>query len=178
MNRYNDGGNFIAPYNERREAANIGVGPMLEGETIHVGQPLSVHHGPQEQADPVSRALGLGIRLGFYLLLVLVLAITLVRMAGGGWGLTFALFAGISLWVYAVIDKRDYSFSRSGIELHKVDTLAELKLTEMEQTHELRKMVVESQMEMWRAQYGTGGAQITDGGGKTAGRITGPTAAD
>ena len=71
-------------------------------------------------------------------------------LAGGGWVLAFCLFAASSLFVYAVMDGREHKYSRNGLERHKVDTLAELKFDEHDKTHELRKMALKAQIEMWR----------------------------
>ena len=175
QNRYDSTQNYVEALpmvDERRRPMTIGVEPVLTSEAIHVGQPLAAHHGATEHTDAVNRALGLGIRFGFYLVLVLVLSVTLVKMAGGGWSLTFALFAGLSLTVFAVIDKREHMYSRNGLERHKVDSLTHLKEKEMRQRHELQKMVVESQIEMWRGVDYAGGGQIPGGGGKVARRIT------
>jgi hypothetical protein len=63
------------------------------------------------------------------------------------------------------MDGREHKFSRNGLERHKVDTLGDLKELEMTQTHELRKMALTAQIEMWRGvQYDEQFGRLTDRG--------------
>ena len=148
MNKHN----FVAPLpvNERRQPANIDVSPYMGGEVIHVGEPLAVQDGATEKTSGMDRSKAWVVRLIPYTMINLILSITLVSLAGGGWVLAFCLFAASSLFAYAVLDGREHKYSRNGLERHKVDTLAELKFDEHDKTHELRKMALKAQIEMWR----------------------------
>ena len=144
--------NFVAPLPpvERRESATFDVSPYMGGDVIQVGQPLAANHGATEKTSGMDRSLAWVVRMAPYTLIILILSITLVSLAGGGWVLAFCLFAASSLFAYAVLDGREHKYSRNGLERHKVDTLAELKFDEQDKTHELRKLALTAQIEMWR----------------------------
>ena len=178
-NRYNAQSNYVpaAVADERREAPTIGVGALLtHDDAIHVGQPLAVQHGTYEKTSGMDRSLAWGVRLVPYTIMLLLLTLLLTRLSGGSFLLGFCLFAGGSLCLYGVLDYREHKYSRSGVELHKVDSLVYLKDKEMELNHELKTMVVQSQIEMWRAS-GEYNRQITVRGGAAEGRVTTKAAA-
>ena len=171
--------NFVAPLPtvERREPATFDVSPYMGGEVIHVGEPLAARHGATEQTSGMDRSLAWVVRLVPYTIINLILSITLVNLAGGGWVLAFCLFAASSLFVYAWMDGREHKFSRNGLERHKVDTLAELKFDEQDKTHELRKLALTAQIEMWRGvQYHDRSGETYTGSRTIEGRAT-PSAA-
>ena len=157
--------NFVAPLpvNERRQPANIDVSPYMGGDVIHVGEPLAVQDGSSEKTSGMDRSKAWVVRLIPYTMINLILSITLV----------FCLFAASSLFAYAVLDGREHKYSRNGLERHKVDTLAELKFDEHDKTHELRKMALKAQIEMWRGvNYHDEGRTIDVGSRALTGRAT------
>ena len=126
--------NFVAPLPpvERRESATFDVSPYMGGDVIQVGQPLAANHGATEKTSGMDRSLAWVVRMAPYTLIILILSITLVSLAGGGWVLAFCLFASSSLVVYLIMDGREHKYSRNGLERHKVDTLAQLKFNEQD----------------------------------------------
>jgi hypothetical protein len=166
--------NFVAPLPpvERRESATFDVSPYMQGEVIHVGQPLAANHGATEKTSGMDRALAWGVRLIPYTVINLILSVTLVNLAGGGWTLAFCLFAASSLFIYGWMDGREHKYSRNGLERHKVDTLAELKFDEQDKTHELRKLALQAQIEMWKGVQYDGGREAYTGSRTIEGRAT------
>jgi hypothetical protein len=154
--------NFVAPLpvDERRQAANIDVSPYMGGDVIHVGQPLAANHGATEKTNGMDRSKALVFRLLPFSVTWLVLTVGVVWLSGihGAWGLL--IFAGLTALSYGNMDKREYTYSRNGVEMRKVNTLHDLKAMELEQAHELRKMVLIAQIEMARG----GQYAITDEG--------------
>ena len=148
MNKHN----FVAPLpvNERRQPANIDVSPYMVGEVIHVGEPLAVQDGATEKTSGMDRSNAWVVRLIPFSVTWLVLTIGVVWLSGihGAWGLL--IFAGLTGLTYYKMNAQEYRHSRNGLERHKVDTLAELKFDEQDKTHELRKMALVAQIEMWR----------------------------
>lgn len=141
--------NFVSPHRdeERRRPVRGGAYPLDDnGEVIHVGQPLAAHHGAQEQTSGMDRSLSLVVRLAPFTVVWLVLSVSVSFAVGMGWAWTFLVFSGLTAITYGMMDKREYSYSRNGLERHKVDTLAELKELEMNQAHELRSKWVDAQI--------------------------------
>jgi hypothetical protein len=170
--------NFVAPLpvNERRQAANIDVSPYMQGEVIHVGQPLAANHGATEKTSGMDRSLAWVVRMAPYTLIIFILSVTLVNLAGGGWVLAFCLFAASSLVVYLIMDGREHKYSRNGLERHKVDTLAELKFDEQDKTHELRMKALDLQIAMWQGVDYDNGRTIDVRGRALTRRAAPPTA--
>jgi hypothetical protein len=174
---------FVAPLpvSERRQAESFDVSQYMQGDVIHVGDPLAAHHGATEQTSGYDRSVGLILRLIPFTGVWLILTIGVVWVSGvhGAWGLL--LFAVLTALSYGAMDRREYTYSRGGLERHKVDTLADLKELELNQAHELRKLVVQAQIKMWEGQYHDGqfdrltdrGRAITIEGSAVRGRITG-----
>ena len=111
---------------------------------------MNQRNGASEKTSGMDRSKACLVRLIPYTVINLILSLTLVSLAGGGWVLAFCLLAASSLFAYAVLDGREHKYSRNGLERHKVDTLAELKFDEQDKTHELRKLALTAQIEMWR----------------------------
>ena len=171
--------NFVAPapVNERRRPANIDVSPYMGGEVIQVGEPLAAQNGATEKTSGMDRSNAWVVRLIPFSVTWLVLTIGVVWLSGihGAWGLL--IFAGLTGLTYYKMNAQEYKFSRNGLERHKVDTLAELKFDEQDKTHELRKMALTAQIEMWRGvQYYDDGRTIDVGSRTIEGRATTPTA--
>lgn len=57
-------------------------------------------------------------------------------------------FAALTSVTYAYLDRQEYQFSRNGLERHKVDTLAGLKMAEMAHQQELRRMAMDAHLKM------------------------------
>lgn len=141
--------NFVSPHppDDRRRSVNDGVYPLVdEGDVIQVGQPLSAHHGANEQTTGMDRSLSLVVRLAPFTVVWLVLSVSVSFAVGMGWAWTFLTFSGLTAITYGMMDKREYRYSRNGLERHKVDTLADLKELEMNQAHELRSKWLDAQI--------------------------------
>ena len=52
----------------------------------------------------------------------------------------FSVFTAFSYWA---MNKDEFRYSRNGLERHKVDSAVTVRLTELEHSHELRKMALE-----------------------------------
>ena len=48
---------------------------------------------------------------------------------------------------------QEFDHSRNGLERHRVNRAADLRQTELENTHELKKMALQTYLEIARAQY-------------------------
>jgi hypothetical protein len=139
-----------APTVERREPVPIDLSPLMGGEVIHVGEPLAARFGATEQTSGMDRSLAWAVRMGVFALIILILSITLANYAGGGWVLAFCLFSSLSLLLFVWMDGREHKYSRNGLELHKVDTLADLKELEMDYQQRRVMKVLDAQIEMAR----------------------------
>jgi len=116
--------------------------------TIHVDAPLQTLDGAQEKTTGMDRSLALVVRMAPFTIIWLLLAIGVSWAASMGGGFTLILFAGLTACTYGYLDRQERQFSRNGLERHKVDTLAHLKLAEMDHTQELRRMALEAHLKM------------------------------
>lgn len=127
-----------------RQAAEIANAPT----TVIVDEALQTLEGSQERTSGMDRSLALVVRLAPFSVVWLVLSIGVAWWASmGGW-FVLCFFAGLTSVTYAVMDKREYQYSRNGLERHKVDTLADLKRDEMSHQQELRRMALQAHLKM------------------------------
>lgn len=152
QNRYNSEANFLpatVPTRERRQRGVVDVTAIVTTPaTINPGLPLTTLEGAQETTSGTDRSMALVIRLVPFTVIWLILAVGVSWAASmGGW-FTMLLFAGLTACTYAVMDKREYDYSRNGLERHKVDTIASLKRDEMAHAQELRKMALKAHLRM------------------------------
>jgi|GEM_PF-2749802 hypothetical protein len=107
--------------------------PMLVEPAFHA-QP-----GADEKSTPRSRAVGLVIRSIPLLLVWLVLSIGMVWLLAVEWPWIFIFWGLLSAVTWLLHDRREYEYSRGGVERHRADRAYQLKRLEMVQNHELRR---------------------------------------
>lgn len=154
-NRYNSENNYLPAKVERpvgagrrqqlaRQATDIANVPT----TVIVDDALTTLEGARETTSGMDRSKALVVRLAPFTAVWLVLSVGVSWAASmGGW-FTLCLFAGLTASTYAFMDKREYEYSRNGLERHKVDTLASLKRDEMAHQQELRRMALEAHLKL------------------------------
>lgn len=99
--------------------------------------------GSEEYATPGSRAVGQLIRLAPFSVVWGLLTwgmVWILELSGPYFLLGFAALTAATYWR---MNKDEFNFSRNGLERHKVDSALEVRLTELENSHELRKMALE-----------------------------------
>jgi len=99
--------------------------------------------GSEEYATPISRAQGQVIRLIPLSIVWLLLTGGVVTLLGLGFPHLFIAFAILTAVTYWRMDLDERRYSRNGVERHKVDSAVTVRLTELDQAHELRKMMLE-----------------------------------
>ena len=109
--------------------------------------------GSEEYATPVSRAKGQLLRLLPFSLVWLILTGGIVWALGLSFPYLLVGFAILTAATYVRMNGQEFEHSRNGLERHRVDTAAELREKEMDQTHELKKMALQTYLEIARAQY-------------------------
>lgn len=109
--------------------------------------------GSEEYATPVSRAKGQVIRLLPFSATFLILGIGVVWLLGLTWPYLLLWFAGLTAFTYWRMNKDEFEFSRNGLERHRVNAAADLREMELTQQHELKKMALQTYLEIARAQY-------------------------
>ena len=133
-----------------RQAAEIANVPT----TVVVDSALQTLEGSQERTTGMDRSLALVVRMVPFTLVWLVLAVGVSWAASMGGGFTLCLFAGLTSITYAYLDRQEHQFSRNGLERHKVNTLASLKVSEMNHQQELRRMALEATLKMMEVRNG------------------------
>ena len=96
--------------------------------------------GSEEYATPVSRAKGQVIRLIPFSIVWLVLTGGVVWLLGLGFPYLLVGFALLTAGTYLRMNRDEFEYSRNGLERHRVDAAADLRQTELENTHELKKL--------------------------------------
>lgn len=99
--------------------------------------------GGVEYATPITRAQGQVIRLIPLSIVWLLLTGGVVTLLGLGFAHLFVLFAILTAVTYWRMNLDEFKHSRNGLERHKVDSAVTVRLTELDQAHELRKMALE-----------------------------------
>ena len=99
--------------------------------------------GSEEYATPGSRAVGQVIRLLPFSLVWALLVWGLVWVLGLSTPYFLAGFALLTAATYYRMDKNEFQYSRNGLERHKVDSALTVRMTEMQNSHELRKMALQ-----------------------------------
>ncbi len=115
---------------------------------IEIDGAMSAVDGAIEKTSGIDRSAALIIRFVPITIVWLVLAVSLSWASGAGFSLAICLFAGLTACTYAYLDTQDRRYSRNGLERHRVDTYASLKLSEMEHQQELRKMALQAHLKM------------------------------
>ncbi|MBX3053440.1 MAG: hypothetical protein KF753_18335 [Caldilineaceae bacterium] len=120
------------------------LGPVHNGPVVY--DPAFTSHegsGSREYATPGSRAVGQLIRLLPFSLGWGLLTWGLVWVLGLDTPFFLLGFALLTSATYWRMNKDEFDFSRNGLERHKVDSALEVRLTELQNSHELRKMALE-----------------------------------
>ena len=109
--------------------------------------------GSEEYATPVSRAKGQLLRLLPFSLVWLILTGGIVWALGLSFPYLLVGFAILTAATYVRMNGQEFEHSRNGLERHRVDTAADLREKEMDNQHELKKMALQTYLEIARAQY-------------------------
>ena len=112
--------------------------------------------GSEEYATPVSRAKGQVIRLIPFTVIWLLLTGGVVWLLGLSFPFLLVGFAVLTAFSYYMMNRDEFAHSRNGLERHRVNAAADLREMELTQTHELKKMALQTYLEIARAQYGVG----------------------
>ena len=151
-----DGLNFPI---ERLAGPDVG---SVSGHLATVDPALIASAGSEEYSTPITRAKGKVIGL------LPFAAVWLLLTGGVVWllGLTFPyLLIGFALLTAATFIKmngQEFDHSRNGLERHRVNRAADLRRTELENTHELKKMALSAYLQIAKAQYGVNDDNGTD----------------
>lgn len=150
--------NFVAPLPAplatRPQTIDQAPQWVTQAQPLEVGQAWQPQQGAKETTSAMDRAKGLRIRLVPFLVLYGLAGVVVggavwlvaesVPLAALGAVLTFAAFG---VGTYVKLNGQDYAHSGAGVERHRVDTAADLARTQMEHTHELRKMALDAYLE-------------------------------
>lgn len=120
------------------------LGPVQNAPIVY--DPAFTSHensGGQEYATPVSRGMGQILRLLPFTVVWALLAGGAVWLMGVQWQWFLIYFALLTAISYGLMDWNEHKHSRNGLERHKVDSALTVRLTELENSHELRKMALE-----------------------------------
>lgn len=145
--------NFVAPAAPlARRDQTIDVVPWaMQTTALDVGRAWEPLQGTKESTSAVDRARGLRIRLlpflGLYGLAGVVVGGVVWYVAGivpVAALLAVLTFAGLGISTYRRMNLDDYDHSTSGVERLRISEAAQLQREQLEQTHELRRMALES----------------------------------
>lgn len=134
---------WLAPSDANDPPAAL-LGPVPPGVVVY--DPAFTSHensGSEEYATPVSRAHGQVIRLLPFSFIWLLLTGGLVWLFGLSFPYLLVGFAVLTAATYWRMNLDEFDHSRNGLERHKVDSAVAVRLAEMQQSHELRKMALE-----------------------------------
>jgi hypothetical protein len=134
---------WLAPSDANDPPAAL-LGPVTPATVVY--DPAFTSHensGSEEYATPVSRAHGQVIRLIPFSIIWLLLTGGIVMLFGLGFPYLLAGFAVLTAGTYWRMNRDEFQYSRNGLERHKVDSAVTVRLTELQQSHELRKMALD-----------------------------------
>ena len=148
--------NFVAPIGPR-ERPSLPVSLVEPQQVIpaEIAAVWAAQDGAAEQTSATDRARAVILHslpnLGLVALLSLAGAIVvgLVAQHVVPALLTFLLaMALVGSWVYRQESRIEYAYSRAGLERHRIDRAAELRLVEMEYAAELRRTALNAYLKM------------------------------
>jgi hypothetical protein len=142
-----DGLNFPI---ERLAGPDVG---SVSGHLATVDPALIASAGSEEYATPVSRAKGQVIRLIPFAVVWLLLTGGVVWLLGLTFPYLLIGFALLTAATFVKMNGQEFDHSRNGLERHRVNAAADLREMELTQTHELKKMALQTYLEIARAQY-------------------------
>lgn len=142
----------------RRQHSNADVVGAIASPptTIYIDDALRVEDGSTERTNSMERSKALVVRLLPFSVVWLILSIGVSWGASMGGAFAVTFFAALTAVTYAYLDRQEREFSRNGLERHKVNTLADLKLAEMSHQQELRRMALETTLKMIERRDGNG----------------------
>ncbi len=135
---------WLLPESHGQPPAELIAAAHTQPPTIY--DPAFTSHensGSEEYATPISRAQGQVIRLIPFSIVWLLLTGGVVMLFGLGLPHLLAAFALLTALTYWRMNLDEFRHSRNGLERHKVDSAVTVRLTELSQAHELRKMALE-----------------------------------
>ncbi len=135
---------------ERRAGPDVG---SVSGHLATVDPALIASAGGEEYATPVSRAKGQVIRLIPFAVVWLLLTGGVVWLLGLTFPYLLIGFALLTAATFVKMNGQEFDHSRNGLERHRVNAAADLREMELTQTHELKKMALQTYLEIARAQY-------------------------
>jgi hypothetical protein len=148
-NYYNTGGSYAPAITGEivpSGAEYIHIDDALD--SAYLDRALQARDGADERTNPLQRSQALVVRLLPFTAVWLVLAVGLSWLAAMGGAFGAVLFAGLTAVTYARMDWQERQFSRNGLERHRIDTAADLRLAEMEHQQELRRMAMRAHLKM------------------------------
>lgn len=121
--------------------------PIVIGEAMPLSHPAEsafvAQPGGDEMATPVSRARGLTLRMAPLLAISLAVSVALVALVFRNpienWPMVLLAWGVFSLAAWHFADRREYQFSRNGLERHRADLAASLYAQDSRQQYELRR---------------------------------------
>ena len=134
---------WLAPSDANDPPAAL-LGPVTPAPAVY--DPAFTSHensGSEEYATPITRAKGQVIRLLPFSITWLVLGVGITWLLGLTFPYLLIWFSVFTAFSYWVMNKDEFRYSRNGLERHKVDSAVTVRLTELEHSHELRKMALE-----------------------------------
>jgi hypothetical protein len=102
----------------------------------------------REEATPVSRSVGLVIRLIPFSVVWLVLALAITWMLDLDDVAAMLIFAALTAYTYYRLDLSERYDSAAGIEHHKIDATERVHLARLEHESKLRMLALETTMKM------------------------------
>ena len=142
-----DGLNFPI---ERLAGSDVG---SVSGHLATVDPALIASAGSEEYSTPITRAKGQVIRLLPFAAVWLLLTGGVVWLLGLTLPYLLIGFAVLTAATFVKMNGQEFDHSRNGLERHRVNRAADLRKTELENTHELKKMALQTYLEIARAQY-------------------------
>lgn len=117
-------------------------------QSAYIEEALRARDGADERTNPLQRSFALAVRLAPFTFVWLVLAVGVAWLANMGGAFGAVLFAGLTAVTYARMDWQERQDSRNGLERHRINTAAELRLAEMDHQQELRRMAMSAHLKM------------------------------
>jgi hypothetical protein len=130
----------IASHQKMIEATQLPV--------VYVEAALKAQPGSHERTTPTERSRALILRLMPLSGMWFILAIAAGFIFSWHWPIAFLLFAALTAVTYIIMDRQEYQFSRNGVERYRIQAAKELKMAELAHTAQLRKMALQSYLQM------------------------------
>lgn len=144
------------------DGINFPIDKLAGGDVGHVGGSIALTDadrvlgtvgGAEAYETPISRAKGQVIRLLPFSLLWLVLSVGVVLLLGLAWPWLLLAFAVLTVASYVKMNGQEFAHSRNGVERHRIDAAADLAEMQLQQNFQLKRMALETYLEIAKAQY-------------------------